>query len=324
MQKTTSQKTKLGIMVLSGVLLFTIAIYLIGEKQSFFTQSFEITSVFKNVKGLRLGNNVRYLGINAGNVESIDIINDTAIKVTMKMELKTKSFIKKNAFAKISSDGLVGDMVVNIEPGPGFSEGIEDNDQIMAYDPIATYEMLSTLSETNENAAMVTAGILQITNSINKGEGTLGMLVNDRKVAQDIRQIIKNLKETTRRSATLMEKLEDVSTLIKSDENLMGVMLNDTSIASKVRLLINDLNSTGKEFNTMSKTLNSLINDLACGENSLVNTVAHDSLLKNDLKETLENINSGSQKFDENMEALKHHPLFKGYFKDKKDKKRKN
>ncbi len=317
MQKSTSQKIKLGIMVLSGVLLFTIGVYLIGNNQSFFTKTFKISSVFKNVKGLRIGNNVRYLGIDAGNVEAIDIINDTTIRITMKIDMKTKSYIKKNAVAKISSDGLVGDMIVNIEPGFGSGSTIENNDEIKAFDPIATDEMLSTLSETNENAALLTAGILQITNSINSGKGTFGMLVNDKAVAQDIRIIIKNLKDATSRSTILMKNLEEASYSLNNDSNLLGIILNDTTAASKIRALINDLNSSGKDFKEMSKSLNDLVYELAKGNNSLVNTIVNDSLLKNDLKETLENINSGSQKFDENMEALKHHFLFKKYFKDK-------
>ncbi|MBI9062936.1 MAG: MCE family protein [Marinilabiliaceae bacterium] len=318
MQKTTSQKIKLGIMVFSGVLLFTLAVYLIGDRQSLFQKSFEISSVFKSVRGLRLGDNVRYLGIDAGNVKVIEMINDTSIRIVMKLDVKTMKYIKKNAVAKISTDGLVGDMVVNLEPGIGFGKRIEDKDEIQAFDPIGTAEMLSTLSETNENAAMLTAGILKITNSINEGKGTLGMLVNDTETANDIRQIIKNVKETTRRSAILMKNLQGVSDLIKSDSNLMGIFLYDTLTARKVRTLISDLNASGNELKEMSESLNGLISELAEGDNSLINSLANDSLLKKDLKETLENINSGSQKFDENMEALKHHPLFRGYFKDQK------
>jgi phospholipid/cholesterol/gamma-HCH transport system substrate-binding protein len=318
MQKTTSQKIKLGIMVISGVLLFTLAVYLIGDRQSLFQKSFEISSVFKSVRGLRLGDNVRYLGIEAGNVKSIEMINDTSIRIIMKLDRSNMKYIKKNAVAKISTDGLVGDMVVNIEPGFGLSKRIEDNDEIQAFDPIGTAEMLSTLSETNENAAMLTAEILQIINSINEGKGTLGMLVNDTETAKDIRQIIKNVKETTRRSTVLMKNLQSVSDLVKSDKNLVGLLLNDTITAQEVRALLSDLTFSGKEIKEMSESLKSLILDLTEGDNSLVNTLANDSLLKKDLKETLENINSGSQKFDENMEALKHHPLFRGYFKDKK------
>ncbi len=305
-------------MVFSGVVLFTLAVYLIGDRQSLFQKSFEISSVFKSVRGLRLGDNVRYLGIDAGNVKGIELINDTSIRIIMKLDVQTMKYIKKNVVAKISTDGLVGDMVVNIEPGLGVSQPIEANDEIQAFDPIGTAEMLSTLSETNENAALLTAGILRITNSINEGKGTLGMLVNDAETANDIRQIIQNVKETTRRSAELMTNLQAVSDLMKSDKSLMGIMLYDTLTAQKVRTLLSDLNASGRELKDMSESLNSFISELASGDNSLINTLAKDSLLKKDLKETLENINAGSQKFDENMEALQHHPLFKGYFKDKK------
>ncbi len=317
MHNTIAQKIKLGMMVIGGALLFTLAVYLIGDRQSLFQKSFEVSSVFKSVRGLRLGDNVRYLGIDAGNVKSIEMINDTSIRIIMKLDVKTMKFIKKNAVAKISTDGLVGDMVVNIEPGVGFGLPIEDMDEIQAYDPIGTAEMLRTLSETSENAAMLTAEILQITNTINAGKGTLGMLVNDTETADDIKQIIKNVKETTQSSSVLMKNLQDVSELIKSDQSLMGILLHDTLTARDVRTMIRNLKYSGEEINEMPASLNNLISELVKGDNSLINALANDSLLKNDLKQTLQNINSGSKKFNENMEALKHHPLFKGYFKDK-------
>jgi len=322
MQKTTSQKLKLGIMVISGMLLFTLAVYLIGDRQSLFQKSFEISSVFKSVRGLRLGDNVRYLGIDAGNVKNIEMINDTSIRITMKLDVKTMKYIKKNAVAKITTDGLVGDMVVNIEPGIGESKTIQDQDEIQAFDPKGTAEMLSTLSETNENAAMLTSRLLQISKKINDGEGTMGMLLNDKETAADIKQIIKNVKETTHSSALLMKNLEDVSVLFKSDNNLLSLMINDSTAASDIRLLLNDLNTSGKKIKEMSELLNSSLAELTNGKNSMINTLANDSVMKKDLKETLENINSGSQKFNENMEALQHHPLLKGYFKDKEKEKK--
>ena len=114
MKNTDSQKLKLGLFVIIGTILFIIAIYLIGQKESMFKKTFTISAFFQNVNGLQKGNNVRYSGIDIGVVSSIDMVNDSVVNVSMKIEEKIIKHIKKNAIATIGSDGLVGNMIVNI------------------------------------------------------------------------------------------------------------------------------------------------------------------------------------------------------------------
>ena len=83
MKNTDSQKLKLGLFVIIGTILFIIAVYLIGQKESMFKKTFTISAYFQNVNGLIKGNNVRYSGINIGNVNSIEMVNDSTIKVAM-------------------------------------------------------------------------------------------------------------------------------------------------------------------------------------------------------------------------------------------------
>ena len=83
MEKTTSQKIRLGLFVIIGLLLFILAIYFIGDKQKMFGKTNHLEAVFNNVNGLQLGNNVRYSGINVGTVRAIEMINDSTIKVDM-------------------------------------------------------------------------------------------------------------------------------------------------------------------------------------------------------------------------------------------------
>ena len=83
MEKTTSQKIRLGLFVIIGLLIFILATYFIGDKQKMFGKTSHLETVFNNVNGLQIGNNVRYSGVNVGTVLGIEMINDTSIKVDM-------------------------------------------------------------------------------------------------------------------------------------------------------------------------------------------------------------------------------------------------
>ena len=138
MRKTTSEKLKLGILVSIGLLVFIAAIYFIGQRQNIFAKTFSVSTNFNNVNGLIKGNNVRYSGINVGTVKTISMINDSTINVTMVIEEKMIHHIKKDAIATIGTDGLVGNMIVNIIPGNGKEGGILPGDIIKSYTKIGT------------------------------------------------------------------------------------------------------------------------------------------------------------------------------------------
>lgn len=200
MKKTSAQKVQLGILVSAALLIFIVAVYLIGNRQNLFQKSVPITAVFSNVNGLMPGNNVRYSGINVGTVRSLEMINDTVIKIHMAIDEKIIHHIKKDAIATIGSDGLVGNMIVNIIPGKGPSVSVQANDNIKSYSKIRTEDILSTLSVTNENAAILTADLLKITKEITQGHGTVGMLINDTTMANDLKETLSNLKMASERT----------------------------------------------------------------------------------------------------------------------------
>ena len=89
---------------------------MIGKNRNLFGATYVLKARFENVQGLVAGNNVRFSGIQAGTVKKVKILNDTVIEVTMIIETKMKTIIRKNAIASIGTDGLVGNKVVNIIP----------------------------------------------------------------------------------------------------------------------------------------------------------------------------------------------------------------
>ncbi|WP_340074735.1 MlaD family protein [Leptobacterium sp. I13] len=322
MNKSASEKIKLGMFVIIGLVFIAIASYLIGNKQNLFEKTFKIYAVFNNVNGLRLGNNVRYSGINTGNVNNIEMLNDSTIIVTMTIEQEMIKHIKKNAVAAIGSDGLVGNMIINIIPGEGKSTAIAPRDTIRSYNKVRTDDILNTLSVTNENAATLTADLLKITNSIVEGKGTIGILLNDTIMAADLKQTITNLKVTSKEAAYSINTLNKIIASVDYKETVAGVLLSDTVSGKQIKSLITNLHSSSEGITIATENLNTILKNIEEGEGA-INYLANDPIFVQRLDSTMKNINEGSKRFNENMEALKHNFLFRGYFRrlEKKNKK---
>ncbi|WP_445456169.1 MlaD family protein [Flavobacterium sp. HNIBRBA15423] len=314
MKKTANEKLRLGLFVIIGLLLFTAGVYLIGQRQNMFGKSIEISAQFNNTNGLQKGNNVRYSGINVGIVKDITMLNDSVIKVDLLIEEKMIQHIKKDAIATISTDGLVGNMIVNIIPGKGEQTPVKQGDFIKSYTKIGTADMLNTLSVTNENAALLTVDLLKITNAINKEKGPLGMLINDSVISNDIKQIVTNLKQTSYETSKTIRSLNGIISSINLDKSVAGVLLNDTLQAKKMKTIIANLEITSQNINTTIDSLNKTIANVKNGKGA-INYLSNDKEFVENLDQTIKNLNEGTDKFNQNMEALKHNFLFRGYFR---------
>lgn len=314
MKKDTSNKLRLGVFVVTGLALFIVAIYLIGENQNMFKKSFTISAKFNNVGGLMLGNNVRFSGINIGTVKNITMVNDSTIQVDMNVEEKMVKHIKKDAIATIGTDGLVGNMIVNIIPGKGMESIVVSGDFIQSYTKIGTEDMLNTLSTTNENAALLTAKLLKVADALSNDKGTLGMLINDTAVAANLKQTFNQLRITSVEANKAMRELNSIISSFDIDNSVAGTLLNDSIQAEKVKSIITNLDESSAEINTVLANLNETVTNFKEGEGAL-NYLSNDKELVQNLEEIMNNINEGTDKFNENMEALKHNFLTRGYFK---------
>ena len=327
MKQTKPQKLRLGLFVIIGTMLFITAVYLIGQRQNMFKKTFTISVHFQNVNGLQRGNNVRYSGIDIGTVKDIFMINDSTIKVDMAIEEKIISYIKTDAIAAIGSDGLVGNMIINIVPGKNDNMPvIKNGDIIESYSKIGADDILSTLGSSSENIAILSSDLLKITNAMLKGKGTLGILLNDTLMAKDLQRTITNLKMSSYSATNSINELNTILTNIKSnDETVLGLLINDTISGQKLKTVINNLEASSQEIENLVKNANKVVTDIQSNE-GVLHYVLNDTSMVKSLKSTLKNINEGTDKFNQNMEALKHNFLTRGYFRklERKEKKLKN
>ncbi|NBU81757.1 MAG: MCE family protein [Flavobacteriaceae bacterium] len=313
MEKTTTEKIRLGLFVITGLTFFVLAIYFIGNKQQMFGKTNQLTAIFDNVGGLQLGNNVRFSGINVGTVRGIEIINDTTINVEMQIDKKIFPFIKKDAIATIGSDGLVGSVIINIIPGKGNAAQVIPGDVIKSNKRVRTDDMLNTLNTTNLNAAKLTADLLKITNDINNGKGTIGVLIRDTIMAKDLKETIHYLKITTKKTSETIDNLNNQIASLDNKNNVIGV-IKDTVVANKIKKVVDNLNKSSQEINKVVTNLNATVVNIKDGKGA-INYLSNDPKLVVKIDSTMANINDASKKLNQNLEALKHNWFFRGYFK---------
>ena len=314
MKTSNTQKFNLGLFVVITTIILVFALYFIGKKQNLFGNTFRISVVFNNVNGLILGNNVRFSGINVGTVKNIVMINDSTICVDMVIENKILKHIKKNAIAAIGSDGLVGSMVINIVPGKEISETLKPGDTIQSYNKTSTTDMLETLNTTNDNAAKLTSDLLKITAAIKEGKGTIGMLIEDAEMASDVKQTVINLKTASANASATVRELKHIIDAINYDKSMAAVVLSDPASAKQLKSIITNLEKSSENIDSVITNLNSVVLDVKNGKGT-VNYMIKDTILVDNIDETMKNIKEGSVRLNENLEALKHNFLFRGYFR---------
>ncbi|MFV5702013.1 MlaD family protein [Flavobacterium sp. XS2P12] len=313
MEKTTSQKIRLGLFVIIGLIIFILAVYFIGDKQQMFGKTYHLKAIFNNVNGLQIGNNVRYSGINVGTVQGIEMVNDTIIRVDMLIEKTIFSYIKKDAVAIIGSDGLVGNMIINILPGKGKFPPVTPGDEIKSVNRVRTDDMLNTLGVTNKNAALLTADLLKITKEITEGKGTVGLLIKDSILAKDLKETVLYLKITGKGTSESVTRLNRIISSLDNKDNVIGV-LKDTAVANNMKTIVQNLDESSYKIDGVITNLNSTITNIKDGKGT-INYLSNDPELVRKIDSTMTNINEASFRLNENMEALKHNFLFRGYFR---------
>lgn len=314
MKKSSSQLIKLGLFVVIGTMLLIAALYFIGNRQHLFTKNIQLYSEFENVNGLQTGNNVRYSGINVGTVGNIEMTDSAKIVVQMMIEEKTGKYIRKDAIASIASDGLVGSMVVNILPGSLNLPKVISGDTIISYSRIGADEMLSTLNVTNENAALLTSDLLKITNKILEGQGALGLLITDSTLTKDLQQTIINLRKSTKGTANTIYKLNQLISKVNLENSPAGILLTDTISGNQLSTVLANLEKSSEDINQVTANIEEIVESFKEGEGT-INYLTEDKSLVNEIDTTMSNIKEASFKLNENMEALRHNFLFRGYFR---------
>jgi phospholipid/cholesterol/gamma-HCH transport system substrate-binding protein len=199
MDKHTQKfKIRLGLFIAGGIALFLLAIFIIGKQQNLFNPVFRLTTTFYNVSGLQVGNNVRFTGINVGTVDNISIINDSTVRVDMLIKKEVNKFIKSDCIVAIGSEGLIGDRLLMITQGSSDAPLAKEGMQLASTEPVETDAIMASLEVTAVNAEIISQQLAEIMVNINSGKGTLGRLIQDSTIAENLSETMVNIKQSSK------------------------------------------------------------------------------------------------------------------------------
>ena len=247
MKKTTGFTWKLGMFVIIGLVLFVSTIYLIGKQKNLFGSTFHLNAKFKTVSGLKVGNNVRFSGINIGTVDEIELITDTSVMVELVIRKKYQEFIKTDARASIGSDGLMGDKVLTITPGVSTGNitriQVKEDDLIASKNAIEMEDVMSSVKTSVDNAGIITAQLAEFTYKINNGNGALSKLISDQEFANSIKSTLTNLQTSSNEFAQFTTKINDGKFSEKLDSTMSNIQgatkgLNENMQAAQHSILL--------------------------------------------------------------------------------------
>lgn len=289
--------------VLLGLTLFVVTIYFIGKNKNLFASTFHLKTQFKNVSGLKVGNNVRFSGINIGTVKKIEFVSDSAVVVDLIIKEEIQQFIKTDATASIGSDGLMGDKVLTISPGTSSNAIVKDNATIASTKAVELEDLMKGLRKSVDNAEIITLQLSEFSLKINKGKGALNKVLTDEEFADGLDKTIANLQTSSDEFVVFTKNMNDKN-------GTLSKLMTNPNYANSIEKTLSNLEKSSNEFEVFSKKMNS--------DKGILSKLVTNERLATSLDSSLTNIEKGSKSLLEIEEAAKHNFLLRGFFKKKK------
>ena len=239
MKKESGFTWKLGMFVIIGLALFIFTVYLVGRQKNLFGSTFELRSQFNTVSGLKVGNNVRFSGINIGTVKAIELITDTSVMVGLVIQKEIQKFIKTDARASIGSDGLMGEKVLTISPGTVAKDAVSNNQLITSKNAVEMEDVMNSVKATIDNAGIITAQLAQFSYKMNNGKGALSKLITDSGFSNSLKSTLSNLQTSSNEFSKFTVKMN-------SGKGALSKMMTDEKFGNSLDSTMSNLQSSTK------------------------------------------------------------------------------
>jgi phospholipid/cholesterol/gamma-HCH transport system substrate-binding protein len=232
---------RIGAFILIGLVVFLAIIYLLGAQARYFERKYDLTAEFTEVGGLIEGATVRLAGVQIGRVTKVELPPQPGgkVRVTLTLARRFADRVRRNSEARIVTQGLLGDKLVEISIGSADAPSLKSGDTIATRDPFEMQEMFSagaeTLAQVNQLAVTLRKTVDRVdrmTDEIEKGKGWLHVLIYEE-------------PESLRRLNALLTSTQQVLARTQSDDSAVGVLLSRDS-GKSVRSLLAAMDALGR------------------------------------------------------------------------------
>ncbi len=190
-------ETVVGLFVLASLVLLFIMVIIIAQHEGLWADYVHYQTMFKDVKGLQTGNEVRLSGVNIGSVTHTIVQPNGQILVKFKVKAKQQKNIHEDAVATIGSIGLLGDRSLDLTFGTPSKPPFPVGGMMASKEPVGFQEILDKAASALDDVKKAFANVADITGTIDSGQGTLGRLVKDQDLYNHALQTIDNAKGFT-------------------------------------------------------------------------------------------------------------------------------
>ncbi len=324
-----------GVFIVVGLVLFTGILFLIGNQHKAFDRHVTLYTEFSNLSGLTSGAKVRVSGFDSGEVKRVEVPKTPSGKFRVALELddKVHKIIRTDSVASIETQGVVGDIFVAIKKGTDGAQEASAGTTLPSKEPQSMGELMDKSSSLlndvhgtiNDVRGRVDGALNSLTRTVNHVDGlVVGVRPNIQKIARNGGQIT--------------EKLDATITDINQGKGSIGLLLKDNATRQQLQSTLSGVNRTSANIEDASARMDQTVanfqsRDLvgkadATLENvksmsAELSTMTQNALAPDavgadgatNVRQTLSNLNRGTQNIAADGEALKHNFFLRGFFK---------
>ena len=304
----------IGVFVLGGLFLFTVGLFMIGDRQMAFAKKFSIATEFKKITGLQPGGIVRVAGAKAGTIKKIVPPDRPGGKFRVEVELTEElhPLVRLDSVASIETEGLVGGNYLGIGSGTDASPAAGPGATIPSKEPFEIAELMQQMGD----AIVKVNGTIQKVNdvfdemkvdverAVVSGADTID---NANKLLSDVQG---DLKTMAANGARISADAAKISEAIRKGEGTVGKLVNDDELYVR-------MTNVAKQAEEIAANARQVVDQ---AKNTLTGFQSKDGPVEgmaSGLKQTMDDARKAMSAFAENMEALKHNFLLRGFFKDR-------
>jgi phospholipid/cholesterol/gamma-HCH transport system substrate-binding protein len=253
------RNVRTGLLFFIGLVLVASLALVIGKNSSLLSSHSSARIFLPDIKGLAEGNLVSISGKKVGTVAAMEFTrqNDTA-GVLIMLDIKSDYFdlLTSDSKAKIKSLGMLGDKYVDITLGNS-TVPLHAGDYLTVTTDAGFEELTASAIRTVDRIGEVSRSINDLTERINRGEGTLGQLMTSNSLSD--------------RLTTTLVGVRTIVGKISSGNGLIGKLISDGRMAGDVAATLRNAQMVSGELSMVASSLRS-------GRGSLGRLIADDSL----------------------------------------------
>src|SRR4030088_1161206 len=185
-QEVRWSQLKVGVIVLVSTVILVALLFLMTSSSGLgiLTRKLTVMTYFENSAGLKTGAAVNLQGVTIGTVKTVTIDNSperklTPVKVVMKIDEKYAAGLKKDSKASLSTVGVLGDTVIDINSQFAVGPPLQDGDVLKTTETPSLTDVVKASQGTIESLNVILAKMNVIVDNIQSGKGSVGQLINN-------------------------------------------------------------------------------------------------------------------------------------------------